>query len=109
MIFGKMCHLICLYLFQCIECNNEKQIAEIKKFNNHIMNISPKRKTIKVKNISLTIRNDIEYLFASVGKILLLSFENDNEAIVEHIKAMAAVTAIAYYDDFKNLSVDYNL
>ena len=72
------------------------------------MNISPKRKTIKVKNISLTMRNDIEYLFASVGKILSLSFENDNEAIVENNKAMSAVIAIAYYDDFKNLSVDYN-
>ena len=47
-------------------------------------------------------RNDIEYLFASVGKILLLSFENDN-------KAMSAVTAIAYYDDFKNLIIDSKL
>ena len=54
-------------------------------------------------------RNDIEYLFASVGKILSLSFENDNEAIVEYNKAMAAVTAIAYYEDFKNLSIDYKL
>ena len=73
------------------------------------MNISPKRKTIRVTNISPIIRNDIENMFGSVGKGISLSFENGNEAIVEYNKAMAAVTAIAYFDDFKNLSVSYNL